>query len=624
MIGQMVSHYHILEKLGEGGMGVVYRAEDTRLKRSVALKVLSSQFARDPERRERFRQEARAAAALTHPGIATVYELEEVGEELYIVFEFVRGESLRKVVNRTRINPETLLDVATDITRALVAAHTHGVVHRDLKPENIIRTPEGHTKILDFGLARFTPAGLSPETVSTRLTDPGAIVGTISYMSPEQLEGREVDFRSDIFSFGILLYELATGTQPFEGASPASTMARIMAGEPVPLTQRNPVAPPELERIVRKCLRKRAEERYQSTADLMVDLENLHRDSTQVSRAAVPPVEEPEQVLPHHLITRMGQSPRLWWELNHLFMMAGAAIPAYIAWQVKEWVPGWGLSFFFAVLGFVAVLVTLRGYLLVTAAFNPRALSREVRRVEPFQWALDLLFMVALLVMAVTIATTHTLSAAILFFIAIGGIVVRTVVEPTIARAAFPQAFASTETTPGQAAPAVLAPRPGLRRAAWMGGAAALLGLALAFTVGGWREKLFGPAAPIPPLPATAGPINSLAVLPLENLSGDPEQEYFVEGMHEELIARLAKISALKVISRTSVMRYKQALKPVSEIGRELDVDAVIEGSVRRAGNQVRITVQLVEAATDKHLWAESYDRDLSDILALQSEVAQA
>ncbi|MBI4466748.1 MAG: protein kinase, partial [Acidobacteria bacterium] len=724
MIGETVSHYRIEEKLGEGGMGVVYRAQDIRLGRSVALKALTPEFARDPARRKRFQQEARAAASLTHPGIAAVYALEEVGEDLYIVYEYVRGQNLRGLVTRGDLKLEGLLDIATDVAAALAAAHAQGVVHRDIKPENIIRTPEGNTKILDFGLARFQPGSLDSATHSAGLTDTGSIVGTVAYMSPEQLEGREADFRTDIFSFGVLLYELATGVRPFEGTSPASTIARILTTEPVPMIQRNPVTPPELDRIVRKCLRKRPEERYQSTRDLLVDLETLRRDTSAVRPPAVAaPPEEVEASLLGRAFSVYGATPRRWWELNHLFCILGASIPVVIAWKVKEWVPGtWGLGLFFTVLVFVAALVTLRLYLLVTAAFIPSALPNEVRRVEPWQWRVDLAFMVVLLVMAGQIATSHTAAAALLLVLAIAGIVVRLLVEPAIARAAFPSGVTEEKVVPERKRRGVprgfrliaaiqllyllplvyllarsswlvedvaqwqqrgLPPSEALQVAGFLGaflaalliggattlalwrgdsaalrafcrwfplyvlidipgaayvvvvtlkyvntaaavlfvlpvvvylplyqrrlarkalatfpsepaspastkagavtvwrgsllrkgllGAAALaaatLVLVVGLNVGGWRERLLGTGAPR---------IESIAVLPLENLSRDPEQEYFADGMTEALISDLAQISALRVISRTSVMQYKGARKPLPEIARELNVDAVV------------------------------------------------
>ena len=652
MIGQTVSHYRIEEKLGEGGMGVVYRAEDTRLGRQVALKALAPAYARDPNRRKRFQHEARAAARLNHPGIAAVYEMEEVGEDLYIVYEYVRGENLRAVVNRGGVKLEGLLDIATDIAAALAAAHAQGVVHRDLKPENIARTPDGNTKILDFGLARFQPERLDQETAS-HLTDAGAIVGTVAYMSPEQLEGKEVDFRTDIFSFGVLLYELATGVRPFEGGSPASTIARILTGEAVPMRERNPITPAELDRIVRKCLRKSPEERYQSTRDLQVDLENLRRDSGSGARRAVAAGElrEEEPSLLRAMFARIGVTPRRWWELQQLFAVFVYA-PIAFSLALKSSVTissslntalasnwhGWqgmiqvivsesptpkaiwsnfGLAFFLTLILLLTTTVATHLYLVWLAAFSPVRLLTEVRRIHAVQRAVYAV--VALQFMFAGFFLLRVTARELIFGAGLGAFGLFTLLavsyaEPKMLRAAFPAA----------AAPPVEA-RPPARPRRWplaLGlvavPAVVVLGVVLALDVGGWRERLarsFGTGAPR---------IESIAVLPLENLSRDPEQEYFADGMTEALIADLAQISALRVISRTSVMQYKGTRKPLPEIARELNVDAVVEGSVQRAGDRVLITAQLIHAPTDKHLWAQSYERSLEDVFALQGEVAQA
>ncbi len=442
MIGQTVSHYRVLEKLGEGGMGVVYLAEDTRLGRKVALKALSPEFVRDPDRRKRFQQEARAAAVLTHPGIATVYEFEEIGEDLFIAFEYVRGDNLRAAVNRGPMELNVLLKTATDIARALTAAHTHGVVHRDLKPENVIRTAEGDSKILDFGLARFQPSALESDNASTRLTDPGSIVGTISYMAPEQLESKDADFRSDIFSFGILVYELATGMRPFEGASRASTISRILSAEPVSLLQRNPVAPPELDRIVRKCLRKRPEERYQSTRDLAVDLESLRRDSE--SGISPRPAETFSSGAEDGLLRRpfamVAPTPRRWWEANQLLYVVFNAVFIYIGWKVKEWTPGTlGLALFLAVVVLAAASTSFRVILLGTGVVTPANLAAEVRRLGRWTRLVDLTFTALLVVLAGTIVNSHPGVAGLLVGMAVAGLVAFLIIDPTLARAAFPQ-----------------------------------------------------------------------------------------------------------------------------------------------------------------------------------------
>ena len=285
LTGESIAHYHVLEKLGEGGMGVVYRARDERLNRDVALKVLPEEFSRDPLRRKRFQQEARAAAAVNHANVATVFGIEENGAEFAIVYEFVKGETLRALARRP-IEFDVLVEIAVETARALASAHEHGVVHRDIKPENIMRTVDG-IKVLDFGLARVSPLHDSDMTMSQALTNEGMAVGTIAYMSPEQLQGKAVDARSDVFSFGALLYELATGIHPFSGDSTASTIARILTSEPPSILTAKPIVPGELDRIVRKCLKKDARERYQSTRDLVIDLEALRQSLHSGSSASV-------------------------------------------------------------------------------------------------------------------------------------------------------------------------------------------------------------------------------------------------------------------------------------------------------------------------------------------------
>ena len=228
LVGRRLGQYVVTRKLGQGGMGVVYLADDTRLRRPVAIKALTREFTGDNQRRDRLRREAQAAAALSHPGIATVYALEEFDDNLYIVCEYVPGETLRAEVDNGAAAARALLNAAVEIARALVAAHEHGVIHRDLKPENVIRTKDGGIKVLDFGLARFQSTQRQAALSSTRLTEPGTILGTPGYIAPEQLRGSNVDFRADMFSFGVMLYELAAGVHPFEGSGPASTIARSL------------------------------------------------------------------------------------------------------------------------------------------------------------------------------------------------------------------------------------------------------------------------------------------------------------------------------------------------------------------------------------------------------------
>lgn len=415
MIGEKLAHYRILEKIGAGGMGEVYRAHDEQLARDVALKVLLPKDLGDETAHVRLLREARAAAGLNHPHICTIHEVGEAAGQAYIAMEYVEGRPLSALIVQGRVPHEQALRYGVQLAGALEHAHARGVVHRDLKSANVIVTPEDRVKVLDFGLARRLDEGELEATRSqVSLTQPGAVVGTLSYMAPEQLRGELADARTDIWALGVVLYEMVAGGRPFQGQTGYEVSSAILSRRPAPLPGDVPVA---LRAVIERCIDKDPGKRFQHAKEVRAALE------------AVPSGGTTEQLLPR------------------------------------------------------------------------RAPSRK-----------------------------RTVS----------------------------------------------------------------------------RKR-----------------IRALAVLPLANLSRDPEQEYFADGMTEALIADLAKIRALRVISRTSVMRYKATDKSLPEIAEELSVDAVVEGSVLRVGQQVRITAQLIHAASDTHLWAESYERDLQDVLLLQSEVAR-
>jgi eukaryotic-like serine/threonine-protein kinase len=422
VIGETLGRYRIVEALGEGGMGVVYRAEDPRLERDVALKVLKRDALEDSAAKQRFRQEARALSRLLHPNIATLFDFDSQDGVDFLVLEFVAGETLAQSLSGGALPETRARAIALEIAEALEAAHEQGIVHRDLKPGNVVITPRGRAKVLDFGLARFLP-GSTSVTRSVAATGGGTLLGTVPYMAPEQVSEGRVDARSDLYSLGTILFEMTTGRRPFSGDDAVSLLYRIVNEPPPSLRDVRPGLSPELETLVARCLEKS------------------------------PPLR---------------------------FADAGAMI---------------------------------------------RALRGEISN-QPG-------------------ANVHTVPA------------------PT--------------------------PRP----------------------------------AP-PPAGEARTTVNSLVVLPFENRSGDPTQEFFADGMTDALIADLAQIGALRVISRTSAMRFKGAGRALPEIARELGVDAVVEGSALRVGDRVRISVQLVDAASDRSLWGKSYDRDLTDILTLQSEVTHA
>ncbi len=458
LVGSRVGHYQILSTLGRGGMGEVYLAQDVTLARKIALKILPEQFTKVTEQVRRFEREAYAVSATNHPNIITIYEIGNAEGRHFIATEFVDGVTLRQRMQAARMSIAEMFSVASQIVSALAAAHEAGIVHRDIKPENVMVRPDGLVKVLDFGLAKVEERPQVSSEVSSiphLSTEPGVVMGTISYMSPEQVRGLKVDQRTDIFSLGVVLYEILTGRRPFEGATTSDVLAVILTKEPVPLEEQGSDAGLELSRAVMRCLAKDREERFQTIGEFAAAL-----------KAAKQQIEQQPP-------TMARQSPR------------GGA-------------------------------------------------TNHQRRVS-------------------------------------------------------------------------------LRlRGVWIASALAILMVAgLAY----WKLH---PNAEIEPQ------IRSLAVLPLENLSGDPSQEYFADGITDSLIGDLARIRALRIISRTSAMRYKSTNKSLPQIGRELQVDAVVEGTVQHDGDHVRIRVQLIHAATKRHLWSESYERDLRDVLRMQSEIARA
>jgi serine/threonine protein kinase len=431
LVGTRVGPYELTQVVGQGGMGVVYLARDYRLDRLVAIKAVPPSQTRNPQYRERLRREARAAAKLSHPGIATIYALEEWGDNLYMVREYVQGRTLLEELRAGPLPVDQVLDVAGKIVRALAAAHENGVIHRDLKPENVVRTPAGGVKILDFGVARIvdeSAAGLS----SLRLTKTGMLIGTPAYSSPEQLLGEDVDFRTDLFSFGIMLFELASAVHPFAASGAISAIARILEAEPAKLSSVNPATPPELDRIVRRCLRKRREERYQSTCELQRDLEQL------ASGHIKPAPFRAENPSPARPAPFPSSSLLWWWQFHQACIGIIYYLLLYPLWKVREWTPGpAGSLLFFPALVAVGIAANLRFHLWFTSACYPAELAGQRARVVRWVRLGDALFVLLLFAGSVAIQGAHNIIATLLLTGAIGCLVAFLLIEPTTARAAF-------------------------------------------------------------------------------------------------------------------------------------------------------------------------------------------
>ncbi len=433
----IVGRYKIIEELGRGGMGVVYKAQDNKLKRTVALKFLPPELTHISDVKERFMREAQAAAALDHPNICTVYEFDETEEKTFISMAYIEGQSLKKKIESDPLELDEALRIATQVAEGLQEAHNRGVVHRDIKSANIMVTEKGLAKIMDFGLARMTGG--------TLLTTEGMAMGTIAYMSPEQARGEEVDHRTDIWSFGVVLYEMFSGQLPFKGERDQAVVYSILNKKSKPITDLKADIPMSIEQVLGKALEKNPHERYQQIEDLLDDLKSISAG-----------------IVPEEIKVRLRKAKLLKRKRAILY-------------------------------------ASLAGLIIIMAVI---ALSLFTGRAEA---------------------------------------------------------------------------------------------------------------------------IDSIAVLPFENLTGDAGREYFVDGITDELIGQLGQISALRVISRQTMMGYRGSNKPLPEIARELNVDALVEGSLQQVGESVRIRVQLIDAIPEeRNLWGQTYERAMTDVLVMCSEMARA
>ena len=444
-----VGAYEIRGVLGEGGMGVVYLAEDVRLGRPVALKAVAPRHAGDTTRMARLRREARAAAALHHPGIATVFALEEIGDRVYIAGEYVPGETLREELARGPLDPVRAIDTATAVARALVAAHDLGIVHRDLKPENLMRTPAGEIKILDFGLARLS----DPSATDAALTGEGVAIGTPAYMSPEQIRGEAVDARSDLFSLGVVLYELVAGVRPFAASTPASTIAKILESDPEPLrpdprggsssgsaARRHalaglkPAAAAQLERAVMLCLRKRPGDRFPSARHLVAALEETRAAVVSGSHAgAVPPPT------PAAGGTAPVSDARWWWRFHQIAAAVGYALLVIPLWRVRD-LSAAGTPLFVAGLAGATAAGAVRLHLWFVSRLDPSSRSEHERRASSWRSAGDVLMTTVLAAEGIMAMVARENWGVLLIAAAVATLISFVLIEPATARAAFGEA----------------------------------------------------------------------------------------------------------------------------------------------------------------------------------------
>ena len=434
LIGERLGPYEVASLLGRGGMGIVYLALDTRLQRPVAIKALPPAFNQDTRLRARLRREARAAAALSHPGIATVFALEEFDQRLYLVCEYVAGRTLRDLmqVRAGVIAIAEVLSIAVDIARALGAAHAHGVIHRDLKPENVMQAAGGGIKVVDFGLARFEQGDRLAS--GERLTRPGGLPGTPGYMAPEVLRGDPADARADQFSFGVLLYELVTGRHPFRGADDTATVTRIIETEPPAIGPSRPDCPPALARIIMTCLAREPRSRYPGTGTLVADLE--------AARAAGLSPGEPAAVRESasRRENRPPPAPLWWWQFHQVAVSVLYGLTLYPLWLARGSIPGgWGLATFVTAVGIVGVAANLRLHLWFTSRVYPAELAEQRRRSSAWKRLADAAFAGLLLAVGAALAPGHGLWAAFFITMAISSAAIARVMEPATTRAAFPR-----------------------------------------------------------------------------------------------------------------------------------------------------------------------------------------
>jgi serine/threonine protein kinase/Tfp pilus assembly protein PilF len=500
-VDSSLGHYRIIRQIGAGGMGEVYLAEDARLNRKVALKVLPETIAKDKERLRRFEQEARAASALNHPNILTVYEFGFDGETHFLATELVEGETLREAISGGEMSLTDALSIGEQTAFALAAAHSAGIVHRDLKPENIMIRRDRIVKVLDFGLAKLIEkkeivSDAEAETRALVKTNPGVVMGTAAYMSPEEARWKDTDARTEVWSLGVVLFETISGRLPFAGETTSDVIAAILRGEPPMLSQYVSEIPPELEKIVGKCLRKNRDERFQNVKDLQIDLKDLRQDlefQAKLERTAAPNKNSVNAVDENRAteileIEKTADAGKAVSTKDQIAQPHKSSSAEYIAGEIKNHKRGFFASF--AILLVAAIGFGLWFYANRSASNNDKS-------------------------------------------------------------------------------------------------------------------------------------INSIAVLPFENGSGDANLDYLSDGLSESLIDKLSQFAQLKVIARSSSFKYRGGGVDLQDAANKLGVRAIVTGKISRVGDNLNVRVEMIDAAENRQLWSEQYSRKFSDLLSIQQEIAQ-
>jgi hypothetical protein len=410
-------------------MGCVYLAVDQRLGRKVAIKTLPSSLTASEPQRQRLRREARAAASLAHPGICTVYALEEIGDEVFIVTEFIEGRTLREEIDAGRPDLQTLRTTANELAAAIASAHERGITHRDLKPENVMRTKTGRLKVLDFGLA-LVDLGAEGDAHDDadrfpRVTAPGAFIGTPGYMAPEQLTGGPVDARTDVFAIGVLLYEFATGRHPFDAANPLVQAARILEAEPAAIETLRPDVPPDIANVVKRSLQKSPADRFASAGEIADALATMPERSRVDDAVGLPG------------LASVSSGASAWWRAHQVIVIGLYVVAAVLAWFVKEWVHGFAEPLFFAAGIAATVAGVFRGHLLFTERMNHPSFSAERRRASPVTLTLDLALGLILLSEGLLLTSTRAVAAVLTMALAAGLVLARVLLERSTTQAAF-------------------------------------------------------------------------------------------------------------------------------------------------------------------------------------------